>query len=104
MFWYPHWPARRSNVYLLPQKLDKTLLMGTIGVFFAVVNLGQLPRLYLISTSSNTSNLLNLRWRCCRSSRGRPSWGFWMLQRSKEKLIFSCVMYFRFFRTGGKLC
>lgn len=28
-----------ANIYLLPQNLDKTILMGTLAVFFAIVNL-----------------------------------------------------------------
>tara|TARA_R110002020_G_scaffold136783_3_gene305369 strand:+ start:51221 stop:51979 length:759 start_codon:yes stop_codon:yes gene_type:complete len=88
------------NVYLLPQKLDKTLLMGTIAVFFAVVNLAKLPA-YIYLDQFNTSNLLTSLALLPLAPVG-VKLGFWMLQRSNEKLIYQLCYVFLFF-TGGKL-
>ena len=33
-----HAGAAPVSIYLLPQKLDKVVLMGTMAVFFAVIN------------------------------------------------------------------
>lgn len=88
------------NVYLLPQKMDKTVLMGTIAVFFAVVNLAKLPA-YIYLEQFNTSNLLTSLALLPLAPIG-VRMGFWMLQRSNEKLIYQLCYVFLFF-TGLKL-
>lgn len=88
------------NVYLLPQKLDKTLLMGTIAVFFAAVNLLKLPA-YVYLEQFNTANLLTSLALLPLAPVG-VRMGFWMLQRSNEKLIYQ-LCYVFLFLTGGKL-
>ncbi|WP_022963218.1 sulfite exporter TauE/SafE family protein [Halopseudomonas pelagia] len=88
------------NVYLLPQKMDKTLLMGTIAVFFAVVNLAKLPA-YIYLDQFNSSNLLTSLVLLPLAPVG-VKMGFWMLQRSNEKLIYQLCYVFLFF-TGCKL-
>lgn len=88
------------NVYLLPQKMDKTLLMGTIAVFFAVVNLAKLPA-YIYLEQFNTASLLTSLALLPLAPVG-VKMGFWMLQRSNERLIYQLCYVFLFF-TGGKL-
>ncbi|MFN3580377.1 MAG: sulfite exporter TauE/SafE family protein [Pseudomonas sp.] len=88
------------NVYLLPQKLEKTVLMGTIAVFFAVVNLSKLPA-YIYLGQFNSTNLLTSLMLLPLAPLG-VRMGFWMLQRSNEKLIYQ-LCYVFLFLTGGKL-
>jgi hypothetical protein len=88
------------NVYLLPQKLDKTLLMGTIAVFFAVVNLAKLPA-YIYLGQFDKTNLLTALVLLPLAPIG-VRMGFWLLQRSNEKLIYQ-LCYIFLFLTGGRL-
>ncbi|PKM30279.1 MAG: hypothetical protein CVV07_07645 [Gammaproteobacteria bacterium HGW-Gammaproteobacteria-11] len=88
------------NVYLLPQKLDKTVLMGTIAVFFAVVNLAKLPA-YVYLGQFNTANLLTALVLLPLAPLG-VRMGFWMLQRSNDRLIYQ-LCYVFLFATGCKL-
>ena len=88
------------NVYLLPQKLDKTILMGTIAVFFAVVNLAKLPA-YVYLGQFNTANLLTALVLLPLAPLG-VRMGFWMLQRSNDRLIYQ-LCYLFLFATGCKL-
>lgn len=88
------------NVYLLPQKLDKTVLMGTIAVFFAVVNLAKLPA-YVYLGQFNTANLLTALVLLPLAPLG-VRMGFWMLQRSNDRLIYQ-LCYLFLFATGCKL-
>tara|TARA_R110000782_G_scaffold24893_11_gene64724 strand:- start:902 stop:1660 length:759 start_codon:yes stop_codon:yes gene_type:complete len=88
------------NVYLLPQKLDKTLLMGTIAVFFAVVNLAKLPA-YIYLGQFDKTNLLTALVLLPLAPIG-VRMGFWLLQRSTEKLIYQ-LCYVFLFLTGGRL-
>ncbi|WP_373186342.1 sulfite exporter TauE/SafE family protein [Halopseudomonas sp.] len=88
------------NVYLLPQKLDKTLLMGTIAVFFAVVNLAKLPA-YIYLGQFDRTNLLTALVLLPLAPIG-VRMGFWLLQRSNEKLIYQ-LCYIFLFLTGGRL-
>ncbi|SFM16497.1 sulfite exporter TauE/SafE family protein [Halopseudomonas yangmingensis] len=80
------------NVYLLPQRLDKTLLMGTIAVFFAVVNLAKLPA-YVYLGQFDTSNLLASLVLLPLAPIG-VRLGFWMLQHSNEQLIYRLCYLF----------
>ncbi|NLB99735.1 MAG: sulfite exporter TauE/SafE family protein [Pseudomonas formosensis] len=88
------------NVYLLPQKLDKTLLMGTIAVFFAVVNFAKIP-FYIQLGLFDTSNLLTALVLLPLAPIGIRL-GFWMLQRTNQELIYQLCYVFLFF-TGCKL-
>jgi uncharacterized membrane protein YfcA len=74
--------------------------MGTIAVFFAVVNLAKLPA-YIYLDQFNPSNLLTSLALLPLAPVG-VKLGFWMLQRSNEKLIYQLCYVFLFF-TGGKL-
>ncbi|PAU89365.1 hypothetical protein CK507_00330 [Pseudomonas sp. WN033] len=88
------------NVYLLPQKLEKTILMGTIAVFFAITNLAKVPA-YIYLGQFNTANLLTALVLLPLAPIG-VRLGFWLLQRSNEKLIYQ-LCYIFLFLTGGKL-
>ena len=88
------------NVYLLPQRLEKTLLMGTIAVFFTVVNWIKVPA-YLYLGQFSAENLLTSLALLPLAPIG-VRLGFWMLQRSNEALIYRLCYVFLFI-TGGKL-
>lgn len=88
------------NIYLLPQKLDKTLLMGTIAVFFAVVNLAKVPA-YIQLGQFDTSKLLTALVLLPLAPIGIRM-GFWLLQRSNQELIYR-LCYIFLFVTGCKL-
>ncbi|WP_185265623.1 sulfite exporter TauE/SafE family protein [Halopseudomonas xiamenensis] len=88
------------NVYLLPQKLDKTLLMGTIAVFFAVVNLAKVPA-YIQLGQFDSGNLLTALVLLPLAPIGIRL-GFWMLQRTNQELIYQ-LCYIFLFITGCKL-
>jgi len=88
------------NVYMLPQRLGKTLLMGTIAVFFTVVNWVKVPA-YVYLGQFSTENLLTSLVLLPLAPIG-VRLGFWMLQRSNEQLIYRLCYIFLFF-TGGKL-
>ncbi|GAA6131644.1 sulfite exporter TauE/SafE family protein [Halopseudomonas sabulinigri] len=88
------------NVYMLPQRLEKTLLMGTIAVFFTVVNWVKVPA-YVYLGQFSAENLLTSLVLLPLAPIG-VKLGFWMLQRSNEQLIYRLCYLFLFF-TGGKL-
>ena len=52
-----HAGAPPANVYLLPQRLDKTVFVGTLVVLFAVINYVKLVP-YALLGQLNTANLL----------------------------------------------
>src|SRR5690606_36239414 len=87
------------NVYLLPQKLDKTLLIGTIAVIFAVVNFAKI-RIYNPVGLFDTSNLLTALVLLPLAPIDIRL-GFWMQQRTKQELIYQLCYVFLFF-TGCK--
>lgn len=88
------------NVYMLPQRLEKTLLMGTIAVFFTVVNWVKVPA-YVYLGQFSSENLLTSLVLLPLAPVG-VRLGFWMLQRSDEQLIYR-LCYIFLFLTGGKL-
>ena len=74
--------------------------MGTIAVFFAVVNLAKLPA-YIYLGQFDTTNLLTALVLLPLAPIG-VRMGFWLLQRSNEKLIYQ-LCYVFLFLTGGRL-
>lgn len=88
------------NIYLLPQKLEKTILMGTIAVFFTAVNFAKVPA-YIYLEQFTTANLMTSLVLLPLAPIG-VRMGFWLLQRSNEKLIYQ-LCYIFLFITGGKL-
>ena len=88
------------NIYLLPQKMEKTILMGTIAVFFAVVNLAKVPA-YIQLGQFDSGKLLTALVLLPLAPIGIRM-GFWLLQRSNQELIYRLCYIFLFF-TGCKL-
>jgi uncharacterized protein len=88
------------NIYLLPQRMDKTVLMGTIAVFFTVVNLAKVPG-YIYLGQFTSANLLTSLVLLPLAPIG-VKMGFWLLQRSNEQLIYQ-LCYIFLFITGSKL-
>ena len=88
------------NVYMLPQRLEKTVLMGTLAVFFTLVNWVKVPA-YVYLGQFSTENLLTSLALMPLAPIG-VKLGFWMLQRSNEQLIYR-LCYLFLLLTGGKL-
>ncbi|MAS67447.1 MAG: hypothetical protein CMK82_11710, partial [Pseudomonadales bacterium] len=88
------------NVYMLPQRLEKTVLMGTLAVFFTLVNWVKVPA-YVYLGQFSTENLLTSLVLMPLAPIG-VKLGFWMLQRSNEQLIYR-LCYLFLLLTGGKL-
>jgi uncharacterized membrane protein YfcA len=88
------------NIYLLPQKMDKTIFVGTTVIFFTIVNYVKLiPYAYLGQLSSD--NLLT-------SLILAPlvPFGFWLgikLHDRVNETLFYNLAYFFLFITGAKL-
>jgi uncharacterized membrane protein YfcA len=88
------------NLYLLPQRLDKTIFVGTTAVFFTIVNYVKLVPYYFLG-QLNSDNLLT-------SLLLAPlaPLGFWLgiklHDRVNEKLFYN-LAYFFLFVTGAKL-
>ncbi|WVM88202.1 sulfite exporter TauE/SafE family protein [Halopseudomonas pachastrellae] len=87
------------NVYMLPQRLEKTLLMGTLAVFFTLVNWVKVPAYLYLGQFSSENLLTSLVLMPLAPSRVRC--GYWLLQRSNEKLIYQ-LCYVFLLLTGGK--
>jgi len=88
------------NVYLLPQKLDKTTFQATTVIFFAIVNLVKLlPYAWL--GQLNLSNLLMALLLSPLAPIG-ISIGYYIHQRINEKLFFA-VIYVSLVIVGMKL-
>ena len=88
------------NIYLLPQRMEKTVLMGTIAVFFMVVNLAKVPGYIYLGQFTPTNLLTSLVLLPLAPIGVRM--GFWMLQKTNEQLIYK-LCYIFLFITGGKL-
>jgi uncharacterized protein len=80
--------------------MDKTVLMGTIAVFFTVVNLAKVPG-YIYLGQFTSANLLTSLVLLPLAPIG-VKMGFWLLQRSNEQLIYQ-LCYIFLFITGSKL-
>jgi uncharacterized membrane protein YfcA len=88
------------SIYLLPQKLDKTLFVGTSVVFFLVVNYVKLVP-YAMLGQLNTSNLAASLLFAPLAPLG--IWlGLWMHRRISEHAFYA-VSYALLFATGVKL-
>jgi uncharacterized membrane protein YfcA len=88
------------NIYLLPQRLEKSLLMGTIAIFFAVVNaVKMIP--YGLQGSFDHSNLLTAAILMPVAPIG-VRLGFYLLHKVSEIIIYR-ICYFFLFIVGIKL-
>jgi uncharacterized membrane protein YfcA len=88
------------NIYLLPQRLDKTLFVGTTVIFFAIVNYVKLIP-YALLGQLNMDNLLT-------SLILAPfvPLGFWMgiqLHKRVDEKLFYVLAYSFLFIAGAKL-
>lgn len=88
------------SIYLLPQKMEKTLLMGTFAVFFAVVNVVKLIPYTWLGQFDKT-NLLTAAVLMPLAPIG-VRLGYFLLHRISEQLIYR-LCYFFLFVVGGKL-
>ncbi|GAA4090977.1 sulfite exporter TauE/SafE family protein [Zhongshania borealis] len=88
------------NIYLLPQRLEKSLLMGTIAIFFAVVNVVKLIP-YSLQGSFDHTNLLTAAILMPVAPVG-VRLGYYLLHKVSEQLIYR-ICYFFLFVVGVKL-
>jgi uncharacterized membrane protein YfcA len=87
-------------IYMLPQKLDKTLLVGTSVIFFLVVNYVKLVP-YALLGQLNTTNLTAALLFAPLAPLG--IWlGVWLHRRVSERGFYA-VAYALLFATGAKL-
>ncbi len=88
------------SIYLLPQKMDKVLLMGTMAIFFAVVNLIKVIP-YTWQGQFSTTNLLTSLVMIPLAPIG-VRLGYFLLHKVSEKMIYQ-ICYFFLFIVGLKL-
>ncbi|MDF1692295.1 MAG: sulfite exporter TauE/SafE family protein [Zhongshania sp.] len=88
------------NIYLLPQLMEKSLLMGTMAIFFAVVNVVKLVP-YSLQGSFDHTNLLTAAILMPVAPVG-VRLGFYLLHKVSEQLIYR-ICYFFLFVVGVKL-
>jgi uncharacterized membrane protein YfcA len=88
------------SIYLLPKQLDKVVLIGTLAMFFAVMNFIKLVP-YSLLGQFNTINL----WTSVVLMPLAPigvSMGFWLLHHVKQEVLYR-VIYVFLFGSGVKL-
>ncbi len=88
------------SIYLLPQRMEKTLLMGTMAVFFAVVNVVKLLP-YSLQGNLSTHNLLAALVLMPLAPVG-VRLGYFLLHKVDETRIYQ-ICYFFLFMVGLKL-
>jgi uncharacterized membrane protein YfcA len=89
-----------TNIYLLPQRLDKTIFVGTTVVFFTCVNLIKLVPYYLLGQLNGDNLLLSL---ILAPLAPLGVWiGLKLHDRVNEKLFYNLAYTFLFI-TGVKL-
>lgn len=88
------------QIYLLPQRMEKSLLMGTMAVFFAVVNVIKLIP-YSLQGSFDHSNLLTAAVLMPIAPVG-VRLGFYLLHKVSEAMIYR-ICYVFLFVVGVKL-
>ncbi len=88
------------SIYLLPQKMDKTLLMGTFAIFFAVVNFVKLVPYTWLGQFDHTNLLTALVLTPLAPVGVRL--GYFLLHKISEQLVYR-LCYFFLFVVGIKL-
>jgi uncharacterized membrane protein YfcA len=88
------------SIYLLPQKMDKVVLMGTMAIFFAVVNLIKLIP-YTWQGQFSSTNLLTSLVMVPLAPIG-VRLGYFLLHKVSEKVVYQ-ICYFFLFIVGLKL-
>lgn len=81
-----------AQIYLLPQQLEKTLLMGTFAVFFAVVNVAKLVP-YTLLGQLDSGNLITSAVLLPLAPIG-VRLGYFFLHRFNEKVIYNICYFF----------
>lgn len=88
------------SIYLLPQKLDKVILMGTMAVFFAVMNyLKLIP--YAILGQFDSANMMTSLVLMPLAPVG-VKLGYFLLNRVKQEIIYR-ILYILLFVSALKL-
>ena len=88
------------SIYLLPKKLDKVMLIGTLAMFFAVMNYVKLIPYTLL----NQFDFTNL-WTSVVLMPLAPigvSFGYWLLHHVRQELLYRLI-YILLFCSGLKL-
>jgi hypothetical protein len=88
------------SIYLLPQKMEKTALMGTFAIFFAVVNVVKLIPYTWLGQFDKT-NLLTAAVLAPLAPIG-VRLGYFLLHKISEQLVYR-ICYFFLFVVGIKL-
>ena len=96
-----HAGAPPVSIYLLPQKLDKILLMGTMTMFFAVINYGKLIP-YTLVGALNVENLLTSLVLMPLVPIG-VKLGRFLLDKVNQIILYR-YLYIALFLSGLKLC
>lgn len=81
-----------ANIYLLPQQLEKSLLMGTFAVFFAIVNVVKLVPYAALGQLDHTNLMTSLALIPFAPIGVRL--GYWMLHRVDQKTIYNLCYFF----------
>ena len=82
------------SIYLLPKRLDKVILVGTLAVFFGVMNFVKLVPYTLLGQF----NAINL-WTSLVLTPLAPigvSMGYWLLKNGSEKALYRLIYMFLF--------
>ena len=88
------------SIYLLPKKFDKVILVGTLAMFFAVMNFIKLVP-YTLLGQFNTVNL----WTSLVLMPLAPigvRMGYWLLHNARQDMLYR-VIYMFLFCSGIKL-
>ena len=88
------------SIYLLPQKMDKVVLMGTMAIFFAVVNVIKLIP-YAWQGQFSRANLLTALVMMPLAPVG-VRLGYFLLHKISERVVYK-ICYFFLFVVGLKL-
>jgi uncharacterized membrane protein YfcA len=88
------------SIYLLPKKLDKVILVGTLAIFFAVMNFIKLVP-YTLLGEFNAVNLLTSVVLMPLAPIG-VRMGYWLLHHAEQEILYR-VIYVFLFGSGVKL-
>ena len=77
-------------LYLLPQKLDRQLFVGTCAIYFFILNNAKLPAYYLSGLFGNVSLATTLQLTPLLVAGAAV--GFWLNKRMNDR-VFSTIVY-----------
>jgi uncharacterized membrane protein YfcA len=84
-------------LYLLPQKLDRQLFVGTCAIYFFILNTAKLPAYYASGLFDNVSPVTT--WRYVPILIVGAVFGYWLNRRLTDRL-FSTIVYVITFLLG----